>query len=311
MSASWDKRQGTMRQSWRGLLVLSGFALISIASALGGEFDRLEGAQLASIAKGADVIRHQRLTLRELDQLPTAFKDTRAAFLFVKTSQKNLARLLVSPALRKPPNGDGPPVPVFVLERFDTFEPGRAGSRLAKGAGILLFDGFQVDLDAGQVVPDGQGGDLMFKKGDKDGPLIEAVGSAELYSPKSLLTPSVAEKGPSPGRAVLPGDFSGRFRLFADGRWSGLLELEVAADRLVSGRFRSEANGTSYPVTGEVQLDPTNKVVFKVKFPRSEQDYDAYLWTEGKNTLSGTFAMGEKSFGFCAVREGSKLGPAE
>ena len=300
-----------MRQSWRLFLVLSALAPILFGLARAGEFDRLEGAQLATIAKGGEVVRHPRLTVRELDQLPTAFKDTRAAFLIVKTSQKNLARLLVSPALRKPPDGPGAPVPVFVLERFDTFEPGRSGSRVARGAGLLLFDGFQVDLDSGQIVPEGQGGDLVFKKGDKDGPWIEAVGGAELYSPKSRITPGSAASGPSPGRAVLPGDFSGRFRLYSDGRWSGLLELEVAADRQVTGRFRSEANGTSYPVSGEVKLEPTNKLVFKVKFPRSEQDYDAFLWTEGKNAFSGTFAMGEKSFGFCAVREGSTLGPAE
>jgi hypothetical protein len=308
MFASSDKRPSVVQRALSRYVV---FLLIATGAASAGEFDRLEGAQLNSIVKGPDVIRHQRLTLRELDQLPTAFKDTRAAFLIVKTSQKNVARLLVSPALRKPPEGNGSPVPVFVLERFETFEPGRAGSRVAKGAGILLFDGFQVDLDSGQVVPEGQGGDLMFKKGDQDGPLIEAIGPAELYSPKALITPTAAASGPSPGRAVLPGDFSGRFRLFADGRWSGLLELEVAADRQVTGRFRSEANGTSYPVTGEIPLEPTNKLLFKVKFPRAEQDYDAYLWTESKNAFSGTFAMGEKTFGFCAVREGAKLGPAE
>ncbi len=306
MFASLVKLHARRRAAW-----VFAIALTSNTIGRAGEFDRLEGAQLAAIAKGTDVIRHQRITMRALDQLPTAFKDTRAPFLIVKTSQKNLARLLVSPALRKPPGGEGPPIPVFVLERFDTFEPGRAGSRLAKGAGLLLFDGFQVDLDSGQVVPDGQGGDLIFKNGGKDGPWIEAVGSAEIYSPKSPLTPDKAAAGPSPGRAVLPGDFSGRYRLYADGRWSGLLELEVAADRQVSGRFRSEANGTTYPVTGEVQLDPTNKVLFKVKFPRSEQDYDGFLWTEGKSAISGTFAMGEKTFGFTALREGSKMGPTE
>lgn len=300
-----------MRSTCRGLLVLSVFALIPIGPARAGEFDRLEGAQLATIAKGPDVVRHPRISMRELDQLPVAFKDTRAAFLIVKTSQKNLARLLVSPALRRPPDAAGAPVPVFVLERFDTFEPGRSGSRLAKGASLLLFDGFQVDLDSGQIVPEGQGGDLVFRKGGKEGPWIEAVGGAELYSPKARVTPASAASGPSPGRAVLPADFSGRFRLYSDGRWSGLLELEVAPDRQVTGRFRSEANGTSYPVTGEVKLDPPNKLLFKVKFPRTEQDYDALLWTEGKHAFSGTFAMGEKSFGFCAVREGSTLGPAE
>src|SRR5205807_620722 len=109
-----------------------------------------------------------------------------------------------------------------------------------------------------------------------------------------------ATTGPSPGRTVIPADFAGRFRLFADGRWTGLLELQVASDRQVTGRFRSEANGTSYPVTGQVSAETPHKLVFTVKFPRSAQAYEAYLWTEGKTALAGTFTMLDRTFGFFA-----------
>jgi len=222
----------------------------------------------------------------------------------VKTGQGNYARVLATSALRKAPEG-GEAVPVFVLERFDTFEPGRSGSRLAKGAGVLLFDGFQIDLDGGQIVPAGQGGDLAFRKDGKDGPTLSAVGKAAIVTPTKPVEAGPAAASPSAGKEIVPTDFAGRYRLNADGRRSGLLELRVGADRIVSGRFRSEANGTAYPVTGQVATDPPHKATFTVKFPRTEHEYEAYLATEGKNSLAGTFTTRGRTFGFFAVREGA------
>src|SRR5262249_60888076 len=101
----------------------------------------------------------------------------------------------------------------------------------------------------------------------------------------------------------------GRYRLLADGRWAGLLELKVGGDRVLTGRFRSESLGTSYPVQGEVSAEPPNKVEFTVKFPRAEQAYEGYLWSDGKWALAGTFRMQGRSYGFFAVREGVTLDP--
>jgi hypothetical protein len=85
----------------------------------------------------------------------------------------------------------------------------------------------------------------------------------------------------------------------------------VAADRQVTGRFRSDANGTTYPVSGALVAETPSLCRFKVKFPRTEQDYDAYLWTEGKNVLAGSFTMTGRTFGFFAVREGTTPGRAD
>jgi len=298
--------------------------LLTGPPATAGEFDRLEGDALAELAGGGNVTRHERLNFAEIEGLPAVLPETRSAFLLVKTGQGNYARVLASAGLQKPPEGEakamakgdggkmargqGVATPVLVLERFETFEPGRSGSRVARGAGLILYEGFQIDLDTGQVVPPGQGGDLDFRKEKEGGalPTLKPLGKAAIYTLTKPIQSGPASAGPSSGKSVLPGDFAGRFRLQADGRWSGVLELQVAADRGLTGRFRSEANGTSYPVTGQVLAESPQKAQFTIKFPRIEQEYDAFLWTEGKNVMAGSFTMQERSFGFFAVREGTR-----
>ena len=104
-----------------------------------------------------------------------------------------------------------------------------------------------------------------------------------------------------------PADFSGRFRLAANGQWSGLLELAVDPAGSVTGSFQSDASGSAFPVTGKVDPQLHQKVQFAIQFPRARQDYQGVLWTEGKQVMAGTLAMLGQDFSFVAVREGSKL----
>lgn len=283
----------------------SSIVVLLLSHAAGAdEFGRLEAERLDALARRDDARAQARLTFGELEALPAVLRETRAAFLIARTDKGNLVRLLVTPALRKPSKEDGAPLPVLVLERFDTFEPGRVSSRVARGEGLLLFDGYQVDLDAGVVVPEGQGGDLTFRAAGEGGPRLEVLEGARLFS---LSRP--VEAGSSGPRAESkgeprPADVAGRYRLYADGRWTGLLELRVDADRIISGQFRSEPNGTSYPVRGQVAPDDPAHATFSVTFPRSEQEYDARLWSSGKWALAGTFVMLDRTHGFFAVREG-------
>jgi hypothetical protein len=108
---------------------------------------------------------------------------------------------------------------------------------------------------------------------------------------------------------VLPGDFAGRYRLFANGQWSGTLDLKVDQEGGVSGRFRSDLNGAAYPVSGQVAPDVPHKVAFRVKFLRTQQDFEGYLWTEGKGALAGTLTMLDHAYGFFAIREGGRFAP--
>ena len=145
-----------MRSRWLYLLL----ATTAASSARGDQFDAIEGKALAAALKGPEAKAVERLTLAELGALPNPLKDARAALLAVKTGKGNITRLLVTPELRK--GDDGEAVPVFVIERFDTFDAADLSARVAGGRAMMLFPGFQVDLDTGQVVPEGQGGDLVY-----------------------------------------------------------------------------------------------------------------------------------------------------
>ncbi len=292
-------------------VAISSLAVFAGVPARSGEFDRLEGDGLARATQREDARRHDSLSVSQLERMTPVLADSRAAFLVVKTGQGNYTRILATPALRKPPGGEAEPVPVIVLDRFDTFEPGKSGSRLARGAGLILFEGFHVDLDTGHVVPAGQGGDLELRKAESGLPALAAIGGATLFTLSKPLPAAPATASPSPGKAIVPGDFGGRYRLFADGRWTGLMELDVAPDRQISGRFRSEVNGTSYPVKGQVSADSSQKAQFVIKFPQTEQEYDGWLWTEGKNVLAGSFTMRERTYGFFAIREGARVVPQD
>ena len=226
----------------------------------------------------------------------------------MKTDLGNFAKLLVLPGFRKRPDGKGPLVPLLVVERFEVFDAGNPATRLARGKNVMLFPGFQLDLDTGQVVPEGLGGDLSFTaRGNEDG-TISGVGSARistLDTPPAL--PPTAAGIPSEGRVVRPADFAGRFRLNANGQWSGLLELAVDPAGSITGSFQSDASGLAYPVTGKVDPQLHQTAQFAIQFPRARQEYQGVLWTEGKQVIAGTAAMLGQDFSFVAVREGSGL----
>jgi hypothetical protein len=284
-------------------------AVAGSSPALGDDFERLEGPALAKLSARPDAKSHEQLTIAEIGQLPVVLRDTRSALIVARTDQGNLCRLLAVPALRKPPGG-GEPIPVLVLERFTTFEAGSANRRLARGGDLLLFDGFRVDLDSGQVVPDGQGGDLQFLVGGRLGPRLVTLADAKMFTVStSPIPPAQKPPAPSPGRTVVPGDFAGHYRLFANGQWSGTLELTVDEQGVIGGSFRSDLQGAVFPVTGHVAPDAPQKATFTVNYPRARHDFEAYLWTDGKGAMAGTVAMLERTFGFFAIREGGRFAP--
>jgi hypothetical protein len=288
--------------------LLVGLAAVSVAQ--GDEFDRIEGAALFGIPRNPDATAYTRLSVAEIDALPNLLRETRSALLFATTDQGNAARMLVVPALRKAAREGDEPIPVVVLERFDTFDAANPANRLAHGKDLILFDGFQIDLDSGQVVPDGQGGDLRLRQEGNKEPRLEAVGKSKLYTLRKIPASAASVPGrPSVGRVVVPADFAGRYKLYANGQWSGTLDLKVDDGGGVSGRFRSDLNGTSYSVAGKVAGEIPQKITFRIQFPRTHQDYEGLLWTEGKGAMAGTLTMLDRAYGFFAVREGGKVAP--
>jgi len=274
------------------------------------QFEQLDGPTLARAIKGADATARPSLTFAEIGAMPALLRDTRSALVLARSGDGNPARLLLVPELRKPSFGTGQPFPVLVVERLDAFDASDPSTRLATRRDVVLYDGFHLDLDSGQVVPEGQGGDVVFRSRGEGGPRLEAEGESRLFT-LGQAPPLDTSRGPqpTPGRAIVPADFAGRYRLFANGQWSGTLDLKVEARGVVTGRFRSDLHGTAYPVTGQVAADSAGKLRFAIALPRARQEFDAYLWGEGKGAMAGTLTLLDRTYGFFAVREGGRYAP--
>jgi hypothetical protein len=107
----------------------------------------------------------------------------------------------------------------------------------------------------------------------------------------------------------VPRDFAGRYRLYANGQWSGSLEVKVDGQGVLSGQFRSDLQGAVFPVSGQVALDVPQKATFTVTYPRARHEFEGYLWTDGKGAMAGTVAMLEHTYGFFAIRAGGRFAP--
>ncbi len=293
----------------RGVLAL--LVALTSTSASGDDFGRFEGPFLFDYARAAQSRSTGALTMRELNALPDVVRDARAPLVIAMTGDGHLAKLIVSSALRRlrPTESQGPMAQVLVIERFETFDSADRASLKARGRGVILFDGFEYDLDTGQVVPEGAGGDLLFVAQGVSGPRIIALGKTRLIAVDK--PPPVPERsgGPSPGREVLPLDFVGHYSLFANGQWSGAMEFKVDQAGVVSGRFRSDLDGAVYSIEGAINPTIPRRIAFTIQFPRSAQKYEGLLWTEGKGAITGTMTMQEHPYGFMAIREGSALAP--
>ena len=281
-------------------------------AAHGDDFSRILGPTLFDLAGRTAGRGASQLSVRAIESLPEVVRAERSAFVIVTTDRGNLAKLLVSPGLRRQGTaGDNRPlVPVISLDRFETVDSGDRVSWKARGRDIVLFDGFEFDLDTGQMVPPGFGGDISYSSRGAGGPELRALGKNALYAiDKPVAVPHSAPGRPSAGPAVVPDDFNGRYTLVSNGQTSGSLELVVAADGAVSGRFRSDRNGSVYPVSGRIPADLTRRIEFEIKFPRTRQVFDGLLWTEEKNVFAGTVQILEHPYSFVAVREGAALLP--
>lgn len=295
---------------WAGMV---GCAIVgAFTTVRADDFGRIAGPALFDIPGKSAGVGTGRLSIRTIEMLPEVVRGERAAFIVATTDQGNVAKLLVSPGLRrKAPTDDKPAlVPVISLDRFETIDRGDRVGRTARGRGVVLFDGSAFDLDTGQVVPAGFGGDIAYSSQGPDGPALIALGATKLFAiDRPVPLPGPGPSRPSPGPAVLPTDFNGRFTLVSNGQMSGVLEIDVAADGAVSGRFRSDRNGRVYPVTGKVAADLSRRIELEIQFPRSKQVFDGLLWTEEKNVFAGTVTILEHPYSFVAVREGSPLVP--
>lgn len=274
-------------------------------AASGDEFDRIEGEALQRAATGEGLAA---LDQQALARLPRVLAGVRSTVLVARTDEGNLARLLVSVARRVSKSGSE--APVLVVERYATFASPGFRQRLAMGRELMLFDGGRLDLDSGQVVPEGFGEDLRLSAAGDGALTLHAEGGAALFGLSASPLEGREETGrPSSGRAVLPGDHAGRYRLIVGGRWSGALEIAVDPKGAVSGSFRSDQTGAVYRARGDVARGGTPRLDLSIDFPRSRMTLAGHLWPDGKDAIAGTARLMDQDYGFVAVREGRTVEP--
>ena len=148
------------------------------------EFGRIVGPVLFDVPGRSNAGGAGHLGVRTIEALPEVVRGERSALIVATTDQGNLAKLLVSAGLRRHVSiGDKPAMaPLISLDRFETIDRGDRVARKARGRDVALFDGFEFDLDTGQVVPGGFGGDIAFSSKGPDGPRLIAVGRNRLYA---------------------------------------------------------------------------------------------------------------------------------
>ncbi len=213
----------------------------------------------------------------------------------VRTNDGNLAKAVLAWGFRRSDDGL---VPVVLVERFVTYRADRRDVTAAAKEQVMLFPGFLLNLDIGQVVPEGQGGDL---KVSAEGHVVP-VGDAEVVAlEKSLLPKGTENADPADHDGVLPGDFGGTWSVDVDGRWTGELVLTVDGSGRASGRYTSESSKSTYDVSGRVTAVP-HRIKLDFDLDNTRQSVDAYLWTTDKSRMTGTATLAGRTFGFHAKR---------
>jgi hypothetical protein len=283
------------------LAALSCVLAAAAAPARADVFDNYTNPLLAKAAGGASVKEVKQLTAEEMIDHDRVVPGVEATVVIVKTNEGRWAKLAAQGGARQRV-GEDKTLPILILDRYVTFKEGTEREIFASGRNLRLFPGFRVSLDHGQVVPEEAGGDLCFVA-DGDKVYLEPVGKAKLY----LLVKHLPEADPKKGEKLVVADkfepryYNGKYKLYDDGRRSGELVLNVDDEGAVSGAYYSDKDGAKYDVTGHVGTPP-NSVLFIVKFPRSEQTFQGWLFTGDAKYLTGSSRLNEREAGFFAVR---------
>ena len=279
--------------------ILGSLLLVGPARAV-DVFDYYTNPVLARAVEAKETKEVKQLTTSLIVENDRILPQTTAAFLVVKTNQGRYAKVLVQVARQK--IDAERTIPMLLIDRFVTYKEGEERAVQASGQGVSLFPGFRFSLDIGQVVPEELGGDLRFVV-EKDKIYTQPLGQARLY----LLTQALPDVVPKKGPKLVVGEkfdmryFNGTYKLYDDGRRSGKLVLKVDDDGEVSGSYYSDKDGSKYPLSGKVG-NPQHSIQFTVKFPRSEQTFQGFLFTGDGQVLAGTSRLAEREAGFYARR---------
>ncbi|MCS7161543.1 MAG: hypothetical protein RMJ19_13805 [Gemmatales bacterium] len=264
-------------------------------------FDRYTNLVLSQAVQNGDLTAVQTISAAQLSEAPRLVPNSQGALVVVRTQNGLLAKLLVQVGRQK--LGEQV-LPVVVVERFVTYRPGTERSVAAEGRNLHLYPDFVLNLEIGQIVPATAVGDLRFSITAEKQEVLESAGKARLFLVAKPLPGTEGKKSarPAPDDNYRLEFFNGTFRLYDDGRRSGILRLQVDAEGNLSGEFLSDATGNKYPVTGKVAANPRHAVQFSIKFPQSVQHFSGYMFTRGGQAICGSSRFQEREAGFYAVR---------
>jgi len=296
---SHPRTSGAAMTPVRTPLVSCAFLLLA-APAFADPFDSYVNPVLTKVPTAKGVKELKQLTPDDITDNDRVLPRTSAAFIVVRTNDGRYSKLLVQSARQKL---DGEKrIPILYIERFVTYREGEERTVQTSGEKLSLFPGFRLSLDLGQVVPEQLGGDLRFVA---DGGKVHAepIGKAKLYLLTQPMTEATPRKGPNVviGETFEPGYFNGTYKLHDDGRRSGMLKLTVEKDGSVTGAYYSDRDGSKYEVTGKVG-SPSHTIQFTVKFPRSVQTFQGWMFTGDGKAITGTSRLVQHEAGFYAVR---------
>jgi hypothetical protein len=270
------------------------------AAARGDAFDRYINPILSAAPMAEGVQPINKLTPELIGKHNNLFPNSSSCLVIVKTASGRNAKLLVQSARQKAGDSN---VSIALLERFVTYREGTERALLASGQNVQLYDGFQFNLEIGQVTPKDVGGDVRFVANDSDG-YLEPVGKAKMY----LVTKALPGTEPKKGERPTAGDpfsnkfFNGTFKLSDDGRRSGVLTLKVDDEGNVTGSYTSDATGGKYDVVGKVPGTPKNQIQFTVIFPQTRQNFTGLIFTRDGAAICGTTVMQGRESAFYAIR---------
>jgi hypothetical protein len=284
----------------RRFLLCTALAFTLAQRAAADAFDNYTNEVLAKAPGAAGVKQVKELTPGLLADHGGVLPGVPGTFLVVKTNEGRFGKLVVQ-AARQKIKGNAT-VPILLIERFVTYREGEEKTVIASGQNVRLFDGFQFNLDLGQVVPAAVGGDLRFVV-EAGKARAEPVGKAEIY----LLTKPMPEATPKKsakmvvGATFEPRYLNGVYKLYDDGRRTGTLHLKVDEDNEISGSYYSGTDGKKYEVTGKIGSVP-HAFQFKVTFPRTAQTFYAMMFTGDGRAITGTSVLQGRETGFYALR---------
>lgn len=285
------------------LLAVVGLALSIPTLGWADTFDYYTNTVLTDAVRNDQLQSIDVLTPELIAEHFSVLPDASGAFVVVQTNDRRFAKLLIRSARVKV--SDDQLVALLLVERFTTYREATERAVHADNDNLHLYAGFRLNLDHGQIVPEDLGGDVMVVA-EEGAPLnlsLKPVGEAKMYLLTEAL-PNVIPKNPrqpTVGAEFSPTYFTGTYQLHDDGRRSGELQLEATEEGDVTGSFYSDKDGQKYEVAGKVGT-PRHTIRFTIKFPRTVQTFDGFLFTGDAAALTGSSTLEGRVAGFYAVR---------